>query len=146
MRYRLILFALWCIIKVDYLYLIASRLQHEEWGWLWITYQLNNYQKNGGFQKEEFKHISEGITDFLEQARNIILQNDYTNFEEAISTANHLINSLAQLKRAELKRIQGQTGSLKVSMVYLTMIQEAQNVVAYTSNLLKVSRKFQVEE
>ena len=106
----------------------------------------NNFNPLQEAQKEEFKHISEGITDFLEQARNIILQNDYTNFEEAVSTANHLINSLAQLKRAELKRIQGQTGSLKVSMVYLTMIQEAQNVVAYTSNLLKVSRKFQVEE
>lgn len=106
----------------------------------------NNFNPLQEAQKEEFKHISEGITDFLEQARNIILQNDYTNFEEAISTANYLINSLAQLKRAELKRIQGQTGSLKVSMVYLTMIQEAQNVVAYTSNLLKVSRKFQVEE
>ena len=106
----------------------------------------NNFNPLQEAQKEEFKHISEGITDFLEQARNIILQNDYTNFEEAISTANHLINSLAQLKRAELKRIQGQTGSLKVSMVYLTMIQEAQNVVAYTSNLLKVSRKSQVEE
>ena len=106
----------------------------------------NNFNPLQEAQKEEFIHISKGITDFLEQARNIILQNDYTNFEEAISTANHLINSLAQLKRAELKRIQGQTGSLKVSMVYLTMIQEAQNVVAYTSNLLKVSRKFQVEE
>ena len=106
----------------------------------------NNFNPLQEAQKEEFKHISKGITDFLEQARNIILQNDYTNFEEAISTANHLINSLAQLKRAELKRIQGQPGSLKVSMVYLTMIQEAQNVVAYTSNLLKVSRKFQVEE
>ena len=106
----------------------------------------NNFNPLQEAQKEEFKHISKGITDFLEQARNIILQNDYTNFEEAISTANHLINSLAQLKRAELKRIQGQTGSLKVSMVYLTMIQEAQNVVAYTSNILKVSRKFQVEE
>lgn len=90
----------------------------------------NNFNPLQEAQKEEFKHISKGITDFLEQARNIILQNDYTNFEEAISTANHLINSLAQLKRAELKRIQGQTGSLKVSMVYLTMIQEAQNVVA----------------
>ena len=106
----------------------------------------NNFNPLQEAQKEEFKHISEGITDFLEQARTIILQNDYTNFEEAISTANHLINSLAQLKRAELKRIQGQTGSLKVSMVYLTMIQEAQNVVAYTSNLLKASRKFPVEE
>ena len=54
-----------------------------------------------------------------------------------------LINNLSQLKRSELKRIQGQKGSLKVSMVYLTMIQEAQNVVAYAINLIKVSRKFQ---
>lgn len=30
-------------------------------------------------------------------------------------------------------------------MVYLTMIQEAQNVVTYTINLMKVSRKFQIE-
>ena len=60
----------------------------------------NNFNPLQEAQKEEFKHISKGITDFLEQARNIILQNDYTNFEEAISTANHLINSLAQLKRA----------------------------------------------
>ena len=29
---------------------------------------------------------------------------------------------------------------------YLTMIQEAQNVVTYTINLMKVSRKFQAEK
>ena len=42
-------------------------------------------------------------------------------------------------------RIQGQSGSTKVSMVYLNMVQEAQNVVSFTANLLKVSRKFQKE-
>lgn len=106
----------------------------------------NNFNPLQETQKKEFTHISEGITSFLKQAQNIISLNNYSKFEETIATANQLINSLAQLKRAELKRIQGQTGSLKVSMVYLTMIQEAQNVVAYTSNLLKVSRKFQIEE
>ena len=30
-------------------------------------------------------------------------------------------------------------------MVYLNMIQEVQNVVSFTTNLLKVSRKFQIE-
>lgn len=49
------------------------------------------------------------------------------------------------LKRKELQRIQSQAGSIRVSMVYLTMVQEAQNVVTYTINLMKVSRKFQVE-
>ena len=42
----------------------------------------NNFNPLQEAQKEEFKHISEGITDFLEQARNIILQNDYTNFDQ----------------------------------------------------------------
>ena len=49
------------------------------------------------------------------------------------------------VKKEELKRIQGQSGSTKVSMVYLNMVQEAQNVVSFTANLLKVSRKFQKE-
>jgi hypothetical protein len=56
-----------------------------------------------------------------------------------------LSNELTALKKEELKRIQGQSGSTKVSMVYLTMVQEAQNVVIFAVNLLKVSRKFQVE-
>ena len=56
-----------------------------------------------------------------------------------------LSNELTTLKKEELKRIQGQSGSTKVSMVYLTMVQEAQNVVIFAVNLLKVSRKFQVE-
>ena len=30
-------------------------------------------------------------------------------------------------------------------MVYLTMLQEAQNIVTYSINLMKVSRKFQSE-
>ena len=46
---------------------------------------------------------------------------------------------------SELQRIQSQSGSIRVSMVYLTMVQEAQNVVTYTINLMKVSRKFQME-
>ncbi|WP_455496526.1 inorganic phosphate transporter [Coprobacter sp.] len=106
----------------------------------------NNFNPLQEAQKEEFTHISEGIATFIKQAQDIIFQNNYTKFEESIAIANQLVNNLAQLKRAELKRIQGQTGSLKVSMVYLTMIQEAQNVVAYTSNLLKVCRKFQIDE
>ena len=62
-----------------------------------------------------------------------------------MNNANDLNGQLSHLKREELQRIQSQAGSIKVSMVYLTMVQEAQNVVTYTINLMKVSRKFQVE-
>ena len=57
--------------------------------------------------------------------------NDYQNMEEEIRRANDLNGQLSQLKRKELQRIQSQSGSIRVSMVYLTMVQEAQNVVTY---------------
>ena len=71
--------------------------------------------------------------------------NNYADFEQEVRRANELTNELSRLKREELQRIQGQSGSIKVSMVYLTMLQEAQNIVTYSINLMKVSRKFQSE-
>lgn len=53
-----------------------------------------------------------------------------------------LSTNLTSLKKTELKRIQGQEHGTKVSMVYLNMLQEAQNVVSFTANLLKVSPNF----
>ena len=65
--------------------------------------------------------------------------------DDLIAESVDLTAKLTLLKKEELKRIQGQSGSTKVSMVYLNMVQEAQNVVSFTANLLKVSRKFQKE-
>ena len=64
---------------------------------------------------------------------------------ECVRRANELSAQLSHLKRRELQRIQSQKGSIRVSMIYLTMVQEAQNVVTYAINLMKVSRKFQIE-
>ena len=62
--------------------------------------------------------------------------NDYQNMEEEIRRANDLNGQLSQLKRKELQRIQSQSGSIR-GMVYLTMVQEAQNVVTYIINLMR---------
>lgn len=106
----------------------------------------NNFVPLDAIQKGEFADITEDITYLLQVCRNRIVNNDYDGMETDIRKANDLNGQLAHLKREELQRIQSHTGSIKVSMVYLTMVQEAQNVVTYASNLLKVSRKFQAEE
>ena len=86
-------------------------------------------------------HIIQSLADL----KDFVLKNDFKNMEEEIRRANDLNGQLSLLKRKELQRIQSQSGSIRVSMVYLTMVQEAQNVVTYTINLMKVSRKFQME-
>ena len=84
-------------------------------------------------QKEDFGKMTDEIVSFLNRSSVMIAE------------SVDLTAKLTLLKKEELKRIQGQSGSTKVSMVYLNMVQEAQNVVSFTANLLKVSRKFQKE-
>lgn len=105
----------------------------------------NNFNPLSEVQKEDFGKMAEKIVVYLRRCAAMIRKNDYTGFEELVAESVTLTNQLTAVKKGELKRIQGQSGSTKVSMVYLNMIQEAQNVVSYTANLLKVSRKFQKE-
>ena len=105
----------------------------------------NNFNPLDVAQKKEFSEASAKITALISSCREKLNNNAYEDFETDLATANALNAQLAHLKREELKRIQTQTGSIKVSMVYLTMIQEAQNVVTYTINLMKVNRKFQMD-
>ena len=106
----------------------------------------NNFMPLDAIQKGEFADVTEDITNLLQICRQRIEDNNYAGMETEIRKANDLNGQLSHLKREELQRIQNQTGSIKVSMVYLTMIQEAQNIVTYAVNLLKVSRKFQAME
>lgn len=96
-------------------------------------------------QKEDFGKMTDEIVSFLNRSSVMIESNDYHRVDDLIAESVDLTAKLTLLKKEELKRIQGQSGSTKVSMVYLNMVQEAQNVVSFTANLLKVSRKFQKE-
>ena len=106
----------------------------------------NNFKPLDAIQKGEFADVSEDITYLIQTCRHRVEDNNYDGMETEIRKANELNGELARLKREELQRIQGQSSSIKVSMLYLTMLQEAQNVVTYTINLIKVSRKFQSGE
>lgn len=105
----------------------------------------NNFNPLSEIQKTDFREVTGEIVNFLERAAAMIRQNDYRRMEELVEESVTLNNRLIGLKKGELKRIQGQSGSTKVSMVYLNMVQEAQNIVSFAANLVKVSRKFQKE-
>ena len=88
----------------------------------------NNFNPLDAIQKGEFSDVSEDITYLIQQCRKKMENNEYNDFEEEIRRANDLNGQLSLLKRKELQRIQSQSGSIRVSMVYLTMVQEAQNL------------------
>ena len=105
----------------------------------------NNFSPLNDIQKADFGGMTESEAAYIKRCATMIEENDYRHMDDLIAESLDLTNRLTALKKGELKRIQGQSGSTKVSMVYLTMVQEAQNIVTFTANLVKVSRKFQKE-
>lgn len=105
----------------------------------------NHFSPLNDIQKEDFSHMTDSIVAYLKRCATMIEKNYYYRLEDIVNESVELTNQLTALKKGELKRIQGQSGSTKVSMVYLNMVQEAQNIVSFTANLIKVSRKFQKE-
>lgn len=105
----------------------------------------NNFSPLSDVQKEDFGKMTTSIVAYLNRCASMIEKNDYHRLDDVVAESVALTSQLTALKKGELKRIQGQSDSTKVSMVYLNMVQEAQNVVSFTANLIKVSRKFQKE-
>ncbi len=103
----------------------------------------NNFKPLNAIQKGEYADVTEDICYLLQVCRRRLEDNDFADFDTETRKAGDLHALLLRLKREELQRIRNLNGSIKVSMVYLSMIQEAQNVVTYTINMMKVCRKFQ---
>jgi Na+/phosphate symporter len=103
----------------------------------------NNFNPLDEEQKKELRITTESVTNFLQEAINIIETGDYEARKDLYINNKDLVNQFNQMKRRQLKRIQINQASTKVSMVYISIVQETQNIVSYTINLLKVNRKLQ---
>lgn len=104
----------------------------------------NNFNPLSEEQKEEILTISFAIATYLDQCRIMIEKNDYSNLKQLVLTHSQLNFDLNKIKRSQLKRLKIQGVSTKVSMIYLTIIHESKNIVTFSNNLTKVSRKFQL--
>ncbi len=105
----------------------------------------NSFNPLNEIQRERFEEIAQAIVEFLGKSQKSIEQERYDELFDLYNQGNYLINQLGVIKREEIQHMREQVANVKVEIVYLTIIQESQNVVAYTINLLKMNRKFQDE-
>jgi phosphate/sulfate permease len=103
----------------------------------------NNFNPLDDEQKAELRATVENVKNFLQEAIHIIESGNYEARKDLYINNKDLVNQFNHMKRRQLKRIQVNQASTKVSMVYISIVQETQNIVSYTINLLKVNRKLQ---
>lgn len=104
----------------------------------------NNFEPIDEKQLTEYNGTGTDIIRYLHRCQEAIA-NKTIDTGELSKESNDLIRRISQIKRNEMQHIRATSASKKVDLVYLTFLQESQNIVAYTINLIKINNKFQTE-
>lgn len=106
----------------------------------------NNFNPLSEEQKADLNQIVPAVVTFLHNCAGMLQKVNYYPLESLVAESIQLGNKINLFKKGELKRIQNDNGSsTKTSLLYLTILHEILNVLQFATNLIKVSRKFQLE-
>lgn len=91
----------------------------------------------------EFRPIREKINELMRQTENIISTGQYENYREVLANADACKDLLSTVRKQHINRIQQSDDSdFKVSLVYLNILQESQQLLSNMRHQLRAAKKF----
>lgn len=101
----------------------------------------NNFNPLNDEQKEELQKTKTTIVDFINHCLDILEEESFEENYNFFANNEEFLEDFHTMKRKQLKRIQLYQQSTKASLVYISIVQETQTIVSYTTNIMKVNRK-----
>lgn len=123
---------------VDYLKEIANGLS-------FIANPMHDHIDNGHkvFTPEQSAEISD-ISTKLQQlgtlATDIVKNNNFAKIEQSSILKNQLLQQLQQSRKLQLKRIKNENAGTKVSLLYLNILHETQNLILHLHSMVKAHK------
>lgn len=102
----------------------------------------NNFEPIDEQQRAEYNGLGNDIITFLNSCSKAIAE-DSDNFDEIANNGRMLIHRLSEIRRNEMKHIRNTSASKKVDLVYITLLQESQAIIAHSIHLVRINAKFQ---
>ena len=103
----------------------------------------NNFNPLSAESAKEFLPMRDALLALLEQTQTIINTGDYTDSDDVLTRGEALKNQFSHLHKAQLEKMQEGNESIKLSLVYLNLLQESQELVSVMRHMLRASKKFQ---
>ncbi len=103
----------------------------------------NNFNPLPVKSAAEFIPVRDELIALLQQPREIISAGQYAQAEQTLAEGENLKVKLSTLHKLQIERMQEENGSVKLSLVYLNLLQESQELVSILRHMLRASRKFQ---
>ena len=103
----------------------------------------NNFNPLPAECAEEFVPIRDMLKSLLERTKDIIDKGNYEEADLVLAEGEELKTCLSRLDKMRIERMQEENSSVKLSLVYLNLLQESQELVSIMRHMLRASRKFQ---
>lgn len=129
---------------LDYLREMGHSLSH-------IVIPCQNHVENhhkvfSDVQKDEIAEACVMFNSFMNRAVDVIKNNDFDSIDNLVDGQVLVIQYLHDIKKKQLKRLKNEKASTKVTMLYISILQETKSIVLQVVNIIKAQRDFMIDE
>ncbi len=94
---------------------------------------------------DEFLPICNSVDQFLEGAERMISSGDFKDVEALLVEGNAIKSRISQVRHTQQDRIQREDSNIKIALLYLSTLQETQELMAAARHILRASKRFQTQ-
>lgn len=91
----------------------------------------------------ELQSLTGEIDQLMERTAQMITTGDFKGSDELLVEGNALKARISQMRHSQQDRIQQEDSNIKVDLLYLSTLQETQELVSMMRHLLRASKRFQ---
>lgn len=102
----------------------------------------NNHKPFSDDQFHDINNLQVSVKSIIAKSIKTIEQNKYDNLQQIYDDQNHILDHIRLLRKVHLKRIKKEKTGTKISMLYLGILHETQNMMLHLINLVKAQRDF----
>ena len=92
---------------------------------------------------DELVPVCNDVDRFLQEAARMIETCDFKNQDELLVEGNALKSRISQIRHKQQDRIQSENTNIKLAMLYLSTLQETQEIISTVRHLLRAAKRFQ---
>ncbi len=104
----------------------------------------NNFNPLPADYREELSPMLADTVQFIGRAEQMISDGRFEGVDELLVEGNAVKANISQIRHQQQDRMQREDSNIKVSLLYLSTLQELQEIVSMTRHLLRASKRFQV--
>ena len=105
----------------------------------------NNFSPMPQSYIDELIPVCNDVDRFLERAHQMITTGNFYNVDELLVEGNAIKSRISQIRHQQQDRIQREESNIKIGLLYLSTLQETQELMSIARHLVRASKRLQLQ-